>query len=432
MTLVAATTRDAVEAARSVRSGSSSARASVADAGVMARRFEGLGALWARNEEGELETAAEVDRRVAKGADAGALAGAVVAVKDCFDVEGLPTTSGVRGPAERARKDAVVVARLRRAGAVPFGKAAMDQLGWTVSGQAPGFPTCLNPVDPALSPGGSSSGAAVAVAVGIVHAAIGTDVGGSVRIPAAWCGVVGFKPPLGSIPLAGATPFTPSFDLPGVLARTVRDCEAVAAVLRGKPSMVAHRNRATVALLEDVLAESTPELATACERAVRTIESDADVVAGALGPAPRGFGRVLAAELAGTWGARVEALPDRFTDDVRASIAYGRGMSVDDHAEALRQLRLWRVETEQRLAGYDVVCLPTTPTPPPPLSAVRTDEATRLTRPFNVLGWPALSLPLGADGHGRPLSLQIATRPANEPLLFLVARAIERRGAQQS
>ena len=418
--------RDAVDAAHSVRSGSVSARELVAAAGVAERRLAGLGALWARDEEREFATAAEVDKRVAGGLDAGALAGAVVAVKDCFDVAGLPTTSGVRLPTEQARTDAVVVARLRRAGAIPFGKAAMDQLGWTVGGQAPGFPPCLNPVDPALSPGGSSSGAAVAVAAGIVHAAIGTDVGGSVRIPAAWCGVVGFKPPLGSIPLAGVVPFAPRFDLPGVIARTVHDCEAVAAVLRGITVMAPDRGRPTVALLEDALAASAPEQAAACERAVRAIESDADIVIGALGPAPRGFGRVLAAELAGTWGPRVEAQPDRFTDDVRASVAYGRGMSADDQAEVLRQLGLWRVEIEQQLAGYDVVCLPTTPSAPPPPSAVFSDEATRLTRPFNVLGWPALSLPVGLDGQRRPLSLQLAARPSNEALLFVVARAIER------
>src|SRR5205085_11651682 len=124
------------------------------------------------------------------------------------------------------RRDAAAVRLLETAGAVAIGKTAMDPLGWSTHGQAEGFPPCRNPIDPRLSPGGSSSGSAVAVAAGIVPLGLGTDTAGSLRIPAAFCGIVALKPASDQVPAEGCLPLAPSFDTIGVLGRSVRDCAA--------------------------------------------------------------------------------------------------------------------------------------------------------------------------------------------------------------
>ena len=182
-----------------------------------------LGAFWRLDREGATRQAERVQRAADDGLP---LAGTPVAVKDLLDVKGLPTTAGVRGDHPAARADAEAVRRLRIAGAVPIGKTAMDPLGCTTGGQAPGFPPCVNPVDERLSPGGSSSGSAVAVAAGVVPLAIGTDTAGSIRVPAAYTGVVGFKPARTAVPRRGCVRVMPGFDAIGVLARSVSECVA--------------------------------------------------------------------------------------------------------------------------------------------------------------------------------------------------------------
>jgi Asp-tRNA(Asn)/Glu-tRNA(Gln) amidotransferase A subunit family amidase len=152
---------------------------------ALAEQRSELGAFWALDPEGARRTATMLARR-SRGHTSDPLAGSTVAIKDLFDVAGLPTTAGLRGNHRAAPSDSEAVRRFRSAGAIPIGKTAMDQLAATTGGQAPGFPPCLNPIDLALSPGGSSSGSAVAVAAGVVRIALGSDTAGSIRVPAAF------------------------------------------------------------------------------------------------------------------------------------------------------------------------------------------------------------------------------------------------------
>ncbi len=214
----------------------------------------------------------------------------------------------------------------------------MDQLAWSLAATAPGFPACLNPLGAELSPGGSSSGSAAAVAAGIAALGLGTDLAGSIRVPAAFCGIVGLKPPFGAIPLEGAAEFVPSHDLAGVLAKSVAACVTALEVLEGTHAPRAE-GLARIALLEDHVERACPEVATVVKRAVARLgERGLAVGRARLDWSPPGFGRVLSAGLARTWGDEVERAPDRFTDDVRRSVAHGRTITPAELDSALREL----------------------------------------------------------------------------------------------
>ncbi|HEY9423749.1 MAG TPA: amidase family protein, partial [Microterricola sp.] len=177
------------------------------------------------------------DRRLQAGATLGPLDGKIVSIKDLFDVAGEPTLAGsiIKRTAAVPQQDAVVVRRLRAAGAVIVGKTHMTEFAFTAVGLNPHYPVPGNATDESLIPGGSSSGAAVSAAEGTCDIAIGSDTGGSVRIPAALNGLVGFKPTASRVSLDGAFPLAPSLDSIGPLAHTVSDCAAADAVMAGEP-----------------------------------------------------------------------------------------------------------------------------------------------------------------------------------------------------
>ena len=378
----------------------------------------GLGAFWALDRRGALEAADGVEAP-------GPLAGVPVAVKDLFDQAGLPTTGGLPGEVPPARRDAEAVARLRRAGAVPIGKTAMDPLGCTTGGQAPGFPPCLNPIDPALSPGGSSSGSAVAVAAGIVPLALGTDTAGSARIPAAYCGIVGFKPTLDCFPREGVLTVMPSFDTPAVLGESVERCAQAYGALSGEPAPRPLGRPPVVALLGDLLDESDPAVERACRAAVEALGRDAvEVEDVPLDWRPDGLGVALAHELATTWKERVDREPDRFTGVIRETIAFGSARGPDEHRRVMDRLREDRDALTRRWARFDAVVCPTVPIPAPAREDESVRVSTRFTRIFNALDWPALSIPIAVEGVA-PVALQVAAPPSRLGGLFDVARRAE-------
>ena len=416
---------DATALAAEVRAGRRSARAVAAEA-VERASASSLGAFWAIDGDGSVRWAEQVD-----AGEPGRLAGATVAVKDCFDVTGLATTSGVAGDWPSASADAEAVQRLRRAGAVPLGKAALDQLAWTTFALAPGFPACRNPLDPGLTPGGSSCGPAAAVAGGVALLGLGTDIAGSIRIPAACCGLVGLRPPPDWIPLAGATAFAPSFDCGGVIGRSLRDCVTALELLAGRPVPAAPPGPVRVGLLEDELEHAHPDVADAVRRAAHTLdEAGIEILQARLdlpgeGTQVPGMGKVLAFELLGTWGDEVERAPERYGEEVVRSIEYAGRMSEADHAQARAQLDQLRRELELRLSGYTAVLGPTMRFPTPPAEQPGTvAEMTAATRPFSALGWPALSLPGGSDGSGRPIGIQLAAAPAELGALLRTAAVL--------
>jgi aspartyl-tRNA(Asn)/glutamyl-tRNA(Gln) amidotransferase subunit A len=383
-----------------------------------------LGAFWALDSERARRAAGELDA----GGRRGPLAGLPVAVKDLYDVARMPTTAGLGGSVAPARADAELVRRLRAAGAVPIGKTAMDPLGASTGGQAPGFPDCLNPLDPALSPGGSSSGSAVAVAAGIVPLALGSDTAGSTRVPAAYCGIVGLKPALGRLPRRGMVPAMPSFDAPGLLARSVADCVDALAALSARGARPSPRGQLTVSLLADLVEASEPSVARACreasallaaERGIELREERLEWRAG-------GFGKALAFELAETWGERVDADPARFTELIRGTVDFGRRTGRDEYENALARITSARRGLVRRFAGVDAFLCPTTPVPTPDRDAETVAVSTSFTRLFNALNWHALSLPAGRDGAGRPIAVQVAAPPPRLGAALAVARRLER------
>ncbi len=355
----------------------------------------------------------------------GPLAGAAVAVKDCFDVSGLRTTCGVAREWPAAGADSEAVRRLLRAGAAPLGKTAMDQLAWSTYGYAPGFPACLNPLNAGLTPGGSSCGSAAAVAAGLARIGLGTDDAGSIRIPAACCGLLGLKPPSGWVPLAGATAFSPSFDCGGTIAGSLDDCLAAIEALAGWPLPSSPPRRVKVALLEDLLEEAEPVVANAVEEAARTL-----VAAGAelqtrrlVSLPPPGMGKVLAIELDTTWGERVRSEPELYGHEVRGSIAYAERLTDADRERAREQLAAARRAIERSLDGCTAALTPTLLWPAPAAAKPPSvAEMTRCTRPFNVLDWAALSLP--ADTVGPPIGIQLAAPGDRIGELVGLARAL--------
>jgi aspartyl-tRNA(Asn)/glutamyl-tRNA(Gln) amidotransferase subunit A len=415
-------TDDGVELARRIRAGELSAREAVEHALRRAER-DGLGAFWALDEDRALAGARAVDDILARGGEPGPLAGVPVAVKDGFDLAGHPTWCGVRWspPPAPAGADAAAVAALSAAGAIPIGKTSMHQLAWGMSGVAPGFPVCRNPVDPGRMPGGSSGGSAVAVAAGIVPLALGSDSGGSVRGPAAWCGVVGFKPSLGTVPLQGCAPMSPSFDTGGVLARSVRDCASAFAALCGAPDGTAAPGRLRVGVLETLFADCDAGVERTCREAVAALgAAGADLVGVTLPAERRLLGPLYAAELAHAWGQRLDEQPGGVLDDVRASIAAGRRVLAVEYLAAQRTIGRLRAEAAAAAAGADVLVCPTSPIVAPPLGDPDpTRVAGRNTRVFNLLGWPSVSLPCGTVGQ-LPVGL-MASAPSGCDRLLLAA-----------
>ncbi len=411
---------DATALAAEVRAGERSARDVAAEA-LERARASSLGAFWALDTDGALRSAERVD-----GGEGGPLAGVTVAVKDCFDIAGLPTTSGVARDWPAATDDAEAVRRLRRAGAVPLGKASLDQLAWTTFALAPGFPACRNPLDPELTPGGSSGGPAAAVAGGLAALGLGTDIAGSIRIPAACCGLVGLRPPPDWIPLAGAASFAPSFDCGGVIARSWRDCMTALEQLSGRAVPAGPPGPLRVGLLEDELEHAHPDVADAVRGAAGALaESGADVVPARLDLTVPGMGKILATDLLGTWGEQVERAPELYDDEVSGSIEFARGLSEADREGARTELDRGRRELEARLAGYVAVLGPTMRFATPPADQPGTvAEMTAATRPFSVLGWAAVSLPAGTDGAGRQIGVQLAAPPANLGAFAQLAAAL--------
>ena len=377
-------------------------------------------------------------RGAGSGRDPGPFAGVPVGWKDCFDVAGLPTTAGsTLYGATPAVRDAAVVARTRAAGGVSVGKLAMHELAWGMMGWATGRAPCPNPHDPTRTAGGSSTGSAVAVATGLVDLAPGTDSGGSVRVPASLCGVVGVKPTLGSVPLDGCIPYTRSIDHAGPIARSVRDCGAALAVLAAhgtesppaEPLRRRARRRAGGALLRGARPRawrprSVPRWrrwrapARCCSPSTSAGSSTPTSCCRCTScePLPRLADAVtrrplrLRARRGGGRHARADADRARLPAGPRpaggappprpARAGRGRPRGLPDGAGA--RTRRWTAPTQTR-------------------------QLNRNTKPFNGLGWPAITLPCGLDGDGLPVGLQLAAAPGEDWRLMASPRPPRRR-----
>jgi aspartyl-tRNA(Asn)/glutamyl-tRNA(Gln) amidotransferase subunit A len=378
--------------------------------------------------------------RAKSGLRKGLLDGVPLSWKDLFDSAGVATEAGsalLRGRLPEA--DAEVLARATQQGLVCLGKTHMSELAFSGLGLNPviGTPPCIN--DPGAVPGGSSSGAAASVAFGLAPAAIGSDTGGSVRIPAAWNDLVGLKTTAGLLPLTGVVPLCARFDTVGPIARTVEDCAELLGILRGAPAPDLRGETLAgkrLLVLETVaLDDLRPAPAAAFDRAVaRLIAAGAQVrtvkapeVAEAMGLAAALF----TAEAYGQWRDVIEAAPDRMFPRILERFRSGAGVLATDYLAGWRRLEALRSFWADRVAGADAVILPTAPILPPDADRLMTDDAyyvsenllaLRNTRIGNLLGLCALTLPAGEPSCG----ISLMGLPGTEARLLRLGAAAER------
>ena len=375
---------------------------------------------------------------------AGALLGVPIAVKDLFATRGLRTTAGSRILRDWVpSKDAGLVTRLRAAGAVIFGKTNLHEFAYGVTTANPWWGVARNPRDVRRSPGGSSGGSAIAVVAGLCAAALGSDTGGSIRIPASLCGCVGLKPTYGLLPLDGVVPLGWSLDHAGPLARTVEDAGILLDALSGGRAWKQAQRVTTRGLRVGILHDSVVK---PVQPGVSRLMQEAAAALGRNGLRIRDV-RVpemawtvvtqlvtLRAEASAAHARWIRARPRAYGPDVRIRLQLGALIAGADYVLAQRM----RAKIKDAVRGIfdeiDVLLLPTTPITAP-IVGERTvhwrsgaepveSALVRLTAPFNLTGVPALSVPYG-EVSGLPVGLQLVGRWNDEARVLAVGRLIE-------
>jgi len=352
--------------------------------------------------------------------------GPVVAVKDLVDVRGTVTTAGASFlPNSPAERDAPLVRRMREFGCVVIGKANLHEWAFGVSSQNPHFGGVRNPCAPDRVPGGSSGGSAAAVAAGLCDWAVGSDTGGSIRIPASFCGVVGFKPTIGTVDTEGVVPLSRTLDTIGPLAPDVRSVAQALEMMSDLTGLVPERTRS--------LAELRIAVPSGWEAGLQPELGEAWSAVSAGVPEIRLPDRkrmaapgltILLAEAAAFHRDRLQRHPERFGDDVRRLLEQGLGVSRHDYSMALLEQSRIRSETEAAMEGWDAILTPTTRVLPPRLDeAYDRGDVTGYTRPFNTTGQPVITLP--APVEGIPVGIQVVGHFGQERALVEVALALE-------
>jgi aspartyl-tRNA(Asn)/glutamyl-tRNA(Gln) amidotransferase subunit A len=376
----------------------------------------------------------------------GPLGGLPISIKDLFDVAGETTLAGSRllAGAPVAQADARVVSRLRAAGAILVGRTNMTEFAFSALGLNPHHGTPCNPYDrPGKRiPGGSSSGAAISVSDGMAHAAIGSDTGGSVRIPAALCGLTGFKPTARRIPLDGATPLAFSLDSIGPIAPTVACCALIDAVLAGadpQPLLPAGLPALRLGVLQGYVLDKLDGAVSAAFASALSLLSRSgaqleDVTFPSLDEIPHAnrTGGFAAAE-AYAWHRPLLEHAARYDPRVVSRILIGKDMSAADYIELMQDRQRICGVAAGVFAGYDAILMPTVPRVAPPIAEVEaTDEAyfeanaamLRNTSVFNFLDGCALSVPCHLPGEA-PVGLMIAGMAMRDDKILRIGAAIE-------
>lgn len=376
--------------------------------------------------------------------------GPAIAVKDMIDVAGVPTGGGAQVPLDVSpTRHAAVVQRLLDTGCAVVGKTHTVELaygGWGTN-RAVGAP--WNPWDAAVhrAPGGSSSGSAVAVAAGLCEAALGTDTGGSVRIPAAVCGVVGLKPGRGLVSLKGVHPLSPSLDTVGVLAADVPAAARMLARMSGPDGEAATRppfdaeatlaaevrGRRLAAMAPDDLGYLDPDVARLYDEALDRLRSAGLAVEVVSPPlaledsfTPNGL--LMAGEGWRIWQGRIAAHAELMDPWIVRRFEAGREVDDARLAQVRERRAAHQASFHEWLAGFDGLVSPTCPIPAPPMAEIdeTTSPLSRLTRAANYLDLPAISVPCGLSRDGLPVGLQIAGRPRDEAAVVALGAAFER------
>jgi aspartyl-tRNA(Asn)/glutamyl-tRNA(Gln) amidotransferase subunit A len=390
--------------------------------------------------------ARQAEQEIAGGNYRGPLHGIPIAIKDLIALSGTPTTAGSKILAEQvSASDAAAVERLEAAGAVIVGKTRMSEFAYSPGSNNLHYGPTRNPWNGELDAGGSSSGSAAAVATGMVYAALGSDTGGSIRIPAAFCGIVGLKPTFGRISLHGVVPLAWSLDHLGPLTRSVADAALLLDVLASADPRDPRTRPGAPALLPADLDAGVAGLRIGMVRddgsgSLRATNEAVDTWKAALQAlAQQGAelveidmpeieqlqllnGAILAMEAATYHQQFLRERLDDYGEFMRhrilAAFAYGPGAFVQ--AQQARQLLRQRCN-----ALFERVDLLSTPTQPDVAPQLSVPGWTILTGPFNLLGWPAISLPSGLSGGGLPLGIQLIGKPWDEATVLRTARVVE-------
>jgi aspartyl-tRNA(Asn)/glutamyl-tRNA(Gln) amidotransferase subunit A len=391
--------------------------------------------------EGARDAARAADQERARGLDRGPLHGIPVSVKDLIDAAGFVTTAGSRVLHDRvATADAPVVARLRAAGAVIIGRTNLHEFALGTTSEDSAFGPVRHPLDPSRMAGGSSGGSAAAVAAGMGFGSVGTDTGGSVRIPAAACGVVGLKPSSGEVPTDGVIPLSASLDHVGPLARTVQDAAWLFAVLAGQPPATVSPRPLAGLRLGRLVGYFAQPLEPAVETAVRTaLERLASGGAVISTIAVDGAGiaetyrRIVLAEGAHWHAPHLDARADRYSPAVRTRFLDGLRVTAVEFLAAQAHRASLSSTVEAMAAGHDALVLPTLPVVAPPLGSTTLNiggtsvdvRAAMLkhTQLFNLTGHPAISIPLPVAGL--PVGLQLVGALGRTRELLSVAAVCE-------
>jgi aspartyl-tRNA(Asn)/glutamyl-tRNA(Gln) amidotransferase subunit A len=394
--------------------------------------------------EGARAAARAVDDERRRGIDRGPLHGMPISIKDLIDVAGQPTTAASRVRAGHvASRDATVVQRLREAGAVLIGKTNLHEFALGTTSEETAYGAVHNPHDITRSAGGSSGGSAAAVATGMGLASIGSDTGGSIRIPAAACGIVGLKPSLGDVPTAGVVPLSETFDHVGPLTRSVADAASLWAVLAGRP-LPRIEPSAPNALKLGVLGEYFTALLDADVRAA-FVAAIAHLRSSGIAIDPHEvqetdaivdtYVNISLPEAAHWHAPTLDTRAADYQPPVRERLERGRKIAAVDYLRARDTRQSLTHAVDIALDGCNALVLPTLPIVAPLLGAtdVTMDNGEtlivraamlRLTQLFNITGHPAISLPIPT--HGLPVGLQLVGRRDQTDTLLAVAATCER------
>jgi aspartyl-tRNA(Asn)/glutamyl-tRNA(Gln) amidotransferase subunit A len=397
--------------------------------------------------ESALAEARVATEEVARGNYRGVLHGIPLAIKDLFDVRGAATTAGsplLKG--NLARDDAFAVQQLRAAGAIFLGKLNLHEWALGVTGVNPHFGACRNPWNTACITGGSSSGSGAALAAGLCYGSLGSDTGGSIRIPSSLCGVVGLKPTYGRVSVRGVIPLSWSLDHAGPMGRSVDDVATLLEVIgrydgvdpysvKTLESRSQNQEAWRIGIPDDYFfSDLHPETEAAYRAAIKTLRASGFELRDAALPgfevSEKASAKILLAEAAAYHLEHMEQHADQIGEDVLTRFKWGLDVTGVEYALARRTQVEWRHQLRQLFTSIDALVLPATPFP-----ATRIDESdpvalsrgnlTRFTRMFNLTGSPAIVLPCGRTAAGLPIGLQIVGPHWQEEKIIQVARAYE-------
>jgi aspartyl-tRNA(Asn)/glutamyl-tRNA(Gln) amidotransferase subunit A len=398
--------------------------------------------------------AAEV--AVMTGESLGPLHGVPVSIKDLVFTRRVATTGGSRLFADHVpEEDAVCVERLKGAGAIIIGKTTTPEFGHKAVTESPLFGITRNPWNPALTPGGSSGGAAAAVAAGLGPLAVGTDGGGSIRIPASFCGIYGLKPSFGRVPQHPGFPGWETVSHTGPMTRTVRDAALMLDAIAGPDDRDRHSLPAaalsflaacegdiaglSLAWSPDLgYARVDPEVADLCAAAAERFErlgGHVEVVSPSWEDPEEIFRVMVGAETWSAWGERVEADGEQMDRSLRALLRFGSGVTAAQYLAAQRRRHELWTDVQRFLARFDLLLTPTVAVPPfevgrPGLNQVNGEPSSPLgwipfCFPFNLTGQPAASIPVGFTSAGLPVGLQIVGRRHADHTVLAASAAFE-------